>query len=108
LPQCAISEIKPFHLGGIGQEFVNGAIMSAMLDFALGLTGLKYATLGSFATCTLNIDIARPIEKGRFYAIAKGNRKIGKKVYSEATIFNAQDEPCVYATGILKVGITHV
>ncbi len=107
MPRCEISNIQPFHLGGVGQEFVNGAVISATIDLALGLTGLKYSKLGSFATCSLNIDIARPIEKGRFYVVAKRNRKIDKKVFSEATIFNSNDEPCVYASGMLRVGITN-
>ncbi len=106
LPRCEISDIEAFHLGGIGQDFINGAVISAMLDFALGLTGLKYAELGDFATSHLNIDIARPIEKGRFYVLAKTNKQIANKVFSEATIFNYRDEPCVYATGSLRVAIT--
>ena len=106
LPKCEISDIQPFHLGGIGQEFVNGAIISAILDFTLGLTGLKYSKMGNFATRSLNIDIARPIGNDRFYVIAKCNRKIANNVFSEATVFDSNDEPCVYATGMLRVGIT--
>ena len=105
-PKCEVSNIQPFHLGGIGQEFVNGGIISAVLDFALGLTGLKYSNLGNFATRSLNIDIARPIEKNGFYVVAKCNRKIANNVFSEATAFDSSDEPCVYATGMLRVGIT--
>ena len=107
LPRCEISDIKPFHLGGVGQDFINGAIISAVVDFSLGLTGLKFSKLGKFATRSISIDISRPIEKGRFYALAKSNKKIGNKVFSEATIYNHQDKPCVYATGMLRVGIKH-
>ena len=106
LPRCEISNIQAFHLGGIGQDFVNGAIISAVLDLALGLTGLKYAKRGNFATSSLHINIARPIDNNRFYVIAKRNRVIENKVFSEATVFNADDEPCVYATGIIRVGIS--
>jgi len=105
MPRCLIKDIQPFHLGGVGQEYINGAIISAILDLALGLTGLQYSKLGSFATCSLNIDMARPIEKDSFYVIAKCNRKIDKKLFSEATIFNSNDEPCVYATGMLRIAI---
>lgn len=105
LPKCEVSDIQTFHLGGIGQAFVNGAVISAILDLALGLTGLKYSNMGGFATRNLNIDIARPVENSRFYVISKCNRQIGNNVFSEATLFNANDEPCVYATGILRIGI---
>ena len=106
-PQCEVLHVSDIHLGGGGQECVNGAVISAMLDFVLGLTGLKYAGSGRFATCSLNIEIAKPIKKGRFYAIAKCSRKIDRFVFSEATVFNFDDEPCVYATGRLRVGISN-
>ncbi len=107
-PKCEVSNIQPFHLGGIGQEFVNGGIISAVLDFTLGLTGLKYSRMGKFATRSLNIDIARPVENSRFYVIAKCNRKIANNVFLEATVFDSSDEPCVYATGMLRVGIKKI
>jgi len=104
-PKCEIANVQRLHLGGVGQVYVNGAVLSAVLDFALGLTGLQYAEMGHFATCSLNIDLARPVEKDGFYAVAKCNKKIGNKLFSEATIYDANDEPCVYATGMLRVGI---
>lgn len=108
LPMCEIADIQPYHLGGIGQSFINGAIISAVVDLSLGLTGIKYCGMGNFATCNLNIDIAKPIENQRFYSIAKCNKKIGNKLFSEVTLFNIHDEPCVYATGMLRVGIKSV
>jgi len=107
LPRCEISHLEPFHLGGIGQNFVNGAIISSILDLSVGLTALKYSKMGKFATSSLNIEMARPVDNGRFYAISKRNRIIGKKLFSEATIFNSNDEPCVYASGILRIGINN-
>lgn len=107
-PKCEIATIQSFHLGGVGQAYVNGAIICAVLDLALGLTGLKYTKKGTLATCSLNIELARPIENDRFYVIAKSNRKIDNKIFSEATVFNSNDEPRVYASGMLRVGITNV
>lgn len=104
-PRCIIEKISAFHLGGIGQDFINGAIISAVLDLSLGLTGLRYAGKGNFATTNLNIDIAKPVKNGPFYAIAKCNHEIGKVVFSEATLYDCDDVPCVYATGKIRTGI---
>ncbi len=104
-PRCIIKKISSIHLGGIGQDFINGAIISAVLDLALGLTGLQYAGEGNFATTSLNIDITKPVKNGPFYAISKCNHKIGKILFSEATIYDCDDNPCVYATGKIRTAL---
>lgn len=104
-PKCTIEKISAFHLGGIGQDFINGAIIAAVLDLSLGLTGLQYSEKGHFATTNLNIDIAKPIKNGRFHAISTCNREIGNAIFSEATIYDCDNAPCVYATGKIRTAI---
>ncbi len=104
-PKCEIANIKPFHLGGIGQNYINGAIISAMFDLVIGLTGLKYSSSGNFATSNINIQLLKPVENDYFYATAKCNRKIGRRVFSESTLFNVKNEPCAYATGEIRIGL---
>jgi acyl-coenzyme A thioesterase PaaI-like protein len=104
-PKCAINKELPFQLGGVGQDFVNGAIIAAMFDFVIGLTALKYASKGNFATSNVNIKLLRPVEKGGVYAIAECSREIGKRLFVESTLFNGKDEPCCYATGEIRVAI---
>jgi len=104
-PKCEISDIKPFHLGGVGQDFVNGAVISAIFDLVIGLTGLRYSSLGKFATSNINIQLLKPVDNNRLYATSKCNTKIGNRVFSESTLFNFRDEPCAYATGEIRVGI---
>jgi len=104
-PRCEILKIMPYHLGGLGLEFINGGVISAVVDLAIGLTAIRYLNKGYLATSKLNIDLIRPIDGQCFYAISKMNRKIDAKVFSEATIFNYKDEPCVYASGATRIGI---
>lgn len=104
-PKCEITDIKPFHLGGIGQDYINGAIISAMFDLVIGLTGLKYNTSGNFATSNLNIQLLAPVESCSFYATSKCNSTIGNRVFSEATLYNFKNEPCAYATGEIRIGL---
>ena len=104
-PRCVIREEMPFHLGGVGQHFINGAIISAMFDFVIGLTALKYASQGNFATSNVNIKLLRPVEKGGVYAIAECRHKIGRRLFVESTLYNGKDEPCCFATGEIRVAI---
>lgn len=104
-PKCEITDIQAFHLGGVGQGFINGAIISAIFDLVIGLTSLKYFSLGNFATSNVNIQFVKPVDNNRIYATSKRNTKIGNRVFSESTLFNFRDEPCAYATGEIRVGI---
>jgi acyl-coenzyme A thioesterase PaaI-like protein len=98
-PRCSLDTIESLHLGGIGQDFVNGAITSAALDLALGLTGVRYASMGYFATRNLHIDLTLPVEKEGFYISSRETSRIGKNLFCEATVFNLNGEPRVHATG---------
>jgi len=104
-PRCEINDIKAFHLGGVGQDYVNGAVISGVFDLVIGLTALPYAKLGNFATSDVSIRFLKPVEKNSFYAIARINSTIGNRVFSEATLFNSKGEPCGYAKGEIRVGI---
>ncbi|GAB5415768.1 MAG: hypothetical protein Cons2KO_33710 [Congregibacter sp.] len=104
-PRCDVADIQPFHLGGIGQDFVNGAITSAVIDLALGLTGVRFAHMGYFATRNLQIDLTLPVEKDGFYVTSRLTSRIGKNGFAEATVFNLKGEPRVHATGVVRVGI---
>jgi len=104
-PKCSIDTPAEFHAGGVGQEFVNGAIIAAMFDFVIGLTALKFVSLGNFATCNVNISLIRPVKHTGVYATAKCNRQIGKRLFVESVLFDGDDEPCCYANGEIRVGI---
>ena len=105
-PRCEVNDIKPFHLGGVGQDYINGAVISAMYDLAIGLTALAYASEGDFATTDINIRLLHPVAGNRFYMIAKVNRRIGNRVFSDATLFNFNDEACGHAHGEIRIGLT--
>lgn len=104
-PRCLIAEDLPFHLGGVGQQFVNGAVISSMFDFVIGLTALKYAAQGNFATTNVNIKFLKAVESGGVYAVAACSREIGRRLFVESTLYNGKDEPCCFATGEVRIAI---
>jgi len=105
-PKCNISKICSFHLGGIGQNYINGGVIATMLDLSIGLTALKYLENGNIATGKLNIDFLRPIEGKALYTIAKINNKIGNNLYAEAVVYNCNNQPCVYASDTIRINIS--
>lgn len=104
-PRGNVSKIESYHLGGIGQDFVNGAVTSGVIDIILGLTGLRFAEMGYFATRNLQIDLTLPVEKHGFYVTSRATSRIGKNLFAEATVFNPDGEPRVHATGLVRLGI---
>lgn len=105
-PRCLIIEAKPFHAGGVGQSFINGAIIAAMFDFVIGLTALPYASQGNFATTNVNVKFIKPAEPTGVYVTATCTQQIGPKLFAEATLFNGKDEPCCYGNGEVRIAIT--
>lgn len=104
-PRGDVTKIESYHLGGIGQDFVNGAVTSGVIDIVLGLTGLRFAEMGYFATRNLQIDLALPVEKDGFYVVSRTTSRIGKNLFAQATVFNPNGEPRVHATGVVRIGI---
>ncbi|MEM1141843.1 MAG: PaaI family thioesterase [Pseudomonadota bacterium] len=107
-PRCELREVEDYHLGGIGQDFINGAVTSAVIDLALGLTGISSASLGYFATKNIHIDFMKPVESDGFYVLSKPTQRVGKNQFCEATIYNWRGEARVFATGLVRVGIRGV
>lgn len=104
-PKCMIIDAQPFQTGGVGQDFVNGAIIAAMFDFTIGLTALPYASQGNFATTNVNVKFIKPVEQNGVYVTATCTRKIDKKLFVEATLFNRRNDACCHANGEIRVAI---
>lgn len=105
MPRCEINKIEPFHLGGVGTDYVNGAVIAGMFDLVIGLTGIAYMPMGKIATSNVNIRMLKPVEKQRFHLTASVSQKVGNRVFSSATLFNYRGESCGVATGEIRVGI---
>ena len=105
IPNCFIREPMPFHTGGVGQNFLNGAVIAAMFDFVIGLTALHYASRGNFATTNVNVKFVRPVKQIGVYVVAEVTREIGRKLFVESTLFDGEDKPCCYASGEIRTGI---
>lgn len=104
-PRCEINAIEPFHLGGVGKNYVNGAVISGMFDLVIGLTGIAYTPMGNMATSNVNIRMLKPVEKNSFYVTGAVTQKVGNRVFSEATLFDYLGEACAVANGEIRVGM---
>ena len=104
-PKCLVVEDLPFHSGGVGQHFMNGAVIAGMFDFVIGLTALPHAAKGNFATTSVNMKLIKPVQVGGVYAVAECRREIGRRLLVESTWFDGSNEPCCFASGEVRIAI---
>lgn len=105
-PDCLkafIDPIKPEQRGGLGTQAVNGAVLSALCDMLVGLTGILYSQQYRTGTVQLNIQFLRPLRGNKLSCIARPT-KIGRAlIFSQGEIFDESGEVCVRCEGIASV-----
>jgi acyl-coenzyme A thioesterase PaaI-like protein len=104
-PKCEIKAVEPYHLGGIGQDYVNGAIISAMIDLSIGLTGLNVIKEGHLATTQITINFKKPIANKPFYALSSVVEVIDNQVFAQSTVYNFEGKICATAIGIVRINL---
>jgi acyl-coenzyme A thioesterase PaaI-like protein len=104
-PKCAIKTIEPYHLGGIGQDYVNGAIISAMIDLSIGLTGLNVLKEGHLATSQITINFKKPLSNKPFYALSSVVEVIDNQVFAQSMVYNQDGEICATGIGIVRINL---
>lgn len=101
--QASVDPIRPQMRGGLGTQAVNGAVLSALCDMLIGLTGILYSQQHRTGTVQLNIQFLRPLRGNRLSCTARPT-KVGRAlIFSQAEICDEQGEVCVRCEGIASV-----
>lgn len=98
-----LDPIEERHRGGSTGDSVNGAVVAAVCDIAVGATmGLSPHSLtqGS-AVGRLDIRMRKPITGSFCTAVARIKRQARNLVYSSVTFFDETGKLCVEAQGTL-------
>ncbi len=105
-PVAVIDELQPHHAGGIGSDAVNGGVIAAMADLALGLLGLLHYKDGMTATAQLNVHYLKPFRTPSLKAVAFTQKVVGNRIFGQVELYNEKDEMCAIAYGALAKGIS--
>lgn len=101
-----LDELHPYHLGGAGDaskgggQAVNGAIIAAMFDGALGVAGVLQQLGRRAGTVDLSIKMFRPVT-GPASAFGWAVRRTGSLVFVEAVLLDDHGARCAQASGIV-------
>lgn len=101
--EVALDPILPQQRGGLGTDAVNGGVLSAMFDLAIGCCGALYEPTRRSATVQLSIEFMRPVKGSQCRAVAKIDRKGDLLVFASARIVDENDVTCASATGIVRM-----
>jgi acyl-coenzyme A thioesterase PaaI-like protein len=96
-----ITPLSAIHRGGRGQEAVNGAVISGIVDGAIATVGFAHFPENICGTVQLSISILRPVFGSALYAYGIAVKRTKKMVFCEARIFDSEWRLCATGTGIV-------
>ncbi len=105
-PEAIIDEVTDNHKGGIGSDAVNGGVIAALADLALGLLGLMHYKDGMTATAQLTVHYLKPFRTKSIRAKAIPQTVVGNRIFGTVELFNDKNEVCAIAYGALAKGIS--
>lgn len=98
-----IDPIRPEQRGGLGSDAVNGGVLAAVCDLAIGCTPAMVDPTRRNATTQLSIFFERPLRGRRLRAEAWIN-SVGKVIlFASAEILDEEDRVCARATGMVRI-----
>lgn len=99
-----VPRLEPYHLGGMGGATMNGGVISAMFDCALGVAGVLQNPDRTSGTVQLEIKLMRPVSEPRVACYAWALRATRACVFTEAELYDGRNRLCAVGSGIVAVG----
>lgn len=98
-----IDPIRVEHLGGMGSDVVNGGVLAAAFDLALGCTGALVNPRLRNATTQLSMTFERPV-RGKKLRVEAWINSAGKLLlFSGAELFDENDQLCARGTAVVRL-----
>jgi uncharacterized protein (TIGR00369 family) len=98
-----LAEVRPEHRGGLGTDAVNGGIISALFDLAIGSTPALRDPTRRAATVQLSISFERPLRGDLLRAEATIDSMGSTTVFASARMYDAQGVVCARCQGVVQV-----
>lgn len=102
--RCVVDPVLPAHRGGLGTDAVNGGVLAAIFDLALGASAALVDPTRKSATIQLSMSFMRPVVGTRFRVDAVVDRAGKRSLFTSATLYDEKDVPCARAQGVLQLG----
>ena len=97
-----LPEILPHHLGGLGSDYVNGAVVAGLLDASLGVAGAVHYLGQPAGTVELSIKFIRAIHGPTITAYAVALKRSESVCFVEGKLFS-EGRLCALASGLVAL-----
>ncbi|MGZ3458255.1 MAG: PaaI family thioesterase [Archangium sp.] len=98
-----LPEVRPEHRGGLGTSAVNGGIISALFDYAIGCTPALVDPTRRAATMQLSISFERPLRGNALRAEATLDTANISTLFASARMYDAAGQVCARCQGVVKL-----
>jgi uncharacterized protein (TIGR00369 family) len=98
-----LPEIRPEHRGGLGTAAVNGGVIAALFDYAIGCTPALLDPTRRAATMQLSMSFERPL-RGTSARVEATIDSVGTStVFASARMYDEQGQVCARCQGVVKL-----
>ena len=98
-----VDPVHDHHRGGLGTAAVNGGVLAATFDLAIGCTPALLDPGKRNATMQLSMSFLRPVTGDRFTAESWIDRAGTDTVFASAKILDQQGRLCATCQGLVKL-----
>ncbi len=101
--EVRLDPIRPEHRGGLGStEAVNGGILAALFDLAIGCTPALIDPKRRSATMQLSMSFERPVTGRALTVVAEIGTAGQSVVFSNARVLDEQGAVCARCQGVVR------
>lgn len=98
-----LPEVRPEHRGGLGTAAINGGIISAMFDYAIGCTPALVDPTRRCATMQLSVSFERPLRGSTIRAEATIDNVGTSTLFASARMYDDKGQVCARCQGVVKI-----
>lgn len=101
--EIRMDAIRPEHRGGLGTSAVNGGVLAAMFDLALGCTPALIDPTRRSATMQLSMSFERPVFGDSLLTEARIDSARKLVLFSSARILDSSGIECARCQGVVRI-----
>lgn len=100
--EIRIDQIRPEQRGGLGTSAVNGGVLAALFDFAIGVTAALIDPTRRSATMQLSMMFERPVQGDSLRVEARVNSAARSVLFATAVLRDSQGNECARCQGVVR------
>jgi len=100
--EIRLDQIRPEQRGGLGTSAVNGGVLAALFDFAIGVTPALIDPTRRSATMQLSMMFQRPVQGNSLRVEAWVNSAARSVLFSTAILRDSQGNECARCQGVVR------